>query len=173
MKITVRTHHISVTKSLKEHAESKIQKLEKFFNRIESINIELDANELPDENKRQVVQVTMKIPGNTIRASESSRDMYASIDMVYDKLEKQLRKHNDKLKDHKKDAQKRNIYLPTTKKAEKHTPDFYIPKPMTPEDAAEIIEETGQAFLMFRNPQTEEINVIYPTSSNTYELLEP
>lgn len=179
MEIIVRTHHVSITPKLKEYAKKKTDKLDSFFHNIQEIVIELDMIASSNEDERQIAKGIIKASGTTIRATEASKDMYASIDMLIEKLGKQLKKHKEKLKDHKH-------RLSTTKASEKllaptngkkkiakanHEPR-YIPKPMMPEDAIILIEDQKHDFLVFRNAETEQINVIYPSKKGTYGLIE-
>ena len=107
--------------------------------------------------------------------------MYASIDLLMEKLEIQLRKHKEKLRSHKKESMKRTISEigdTTTGSGKKQVAisddeKLYIAKPMTAEEAADILELEKTKFLMFRNSVTEEINVIYPVKAGVYGLIEP
>ena len=178
MNINVRTHHVDITKALKDYALKKMEKLEKYFDNIVDVDVELDISASSAEDARQIVSVIVKVPGNTIRATEASRDMYASIDMVFDKLGVQLKKHKDKLKDHKKDGAKRSISPGKIKYAQNAEPNIeaklYVPKPMDVEDAAAILAESSYPFFVFRNIRTEEINVIYRLKkSDGLGLIEP
>ena len=184
MPVTIRTHHVDITPALKDYAQKKMGKLEKFFENIREIQIELDISDTADENKRQIATGMIKSSQKLIRATEASKDMYASVDIIFDKLEKQLIKHKEKLKSHKEAKKKRTFVAPvsaSTNQAAKTPKKFlkektekrYISKPVTPEEAAQVLDLDDLDFLVFRNAQTEEINVIYPLSSGDYGLIEP
>ncbi|MBT3260983.1 ribosome-associated translation inhibitor RaiA [bacterium] len=100
MQINVRAHHVEVTKPLKEYAKTKMEKLGKYFSNIQEIQIELDIESNSVEDKRQVAMGTVWVPKAILRATDASSDMYASIDLLFAKLEKQLIKHKEKLKKH-------------------------------------------------------------------------
>ena len=92
MLVNVRTHHLDITAALKEYAKKKLVKLDRFFENIQEITIELDISSASDENKRQIANAIVKASGVLIRAEEANKDMYASIDGIFDKLEAQLLK---------------------------------------------------------------------------------
>jgi putative sigma-54 modulation protein len=179
MKIKVRTHHKDITSTLKEYAEKKLEKLTRFTSDIQDINVELDFVDSTSEKDRHVAIVTIKLPGTTVRAKETSKDMYASIDLIFEKLGTQLKKHKEKLKDHKKSSGQKDILSQPTRKKTKPSISslkeeaLFRPKPMGPEDAALIIDEESIPFLVFRNIENEKINVLYKTSENNFGLIEP
>jgi putative sigma-54 modulation protein len=175
MKINVRTHNLEITKPLKDYAKKKLVKLDKYFSDIQEIQAELDLIDSAKEEESNIISVSIKMPGNLLRATEASKDMYASIDLVFDKLAKQLTKHKTKTRDHKKTSNKRMPDATTVKKTKKAInveKNLFIPKPMGPEDAAILLEDKKLNFLVFRNIRTEKINVIYPTDNNEYGLIE-
>lgn len=179
MQITVRAHHLAVTKALKEYAQKKMTKLLKYSDKIKEIVVELNVNDTADEKKRQVAQVTVKVPNNIVRAEEASKDMYASLDVVCDKLEKQLKKYKDKITERKSVVTKRDLSVaPVAPKAKKPSAKagpvekLYIAKPMEVEDAEAILQGSGQPFLVFRNISSGEINVLHPLKNGDYGLIE-
>ncbi|MCP4049706.1 MAG: ribosome-associated translation inhibitor RaiA [bacterium] len=177
MKILVRSHHIDITEAIKQYAEKKIIKLTQYFDNILDIYIEFEKIESSDESKRQIVFVTVNVPGSTIRAKESSKDLYAAIDLVYEKLSVQLKKFKEKMIDSKKDPYKRSLQGPakksaSTKKSSPVEDKLYIAKPMEQEDAILLFEELKQPFLVFRNSKTENINVIYRNKDKEIDVIE-
>ena len=161
--------------------KKKYQKWTGFFANIQEIVIDFDILKNKDDTERQYASATVWASGTILRAQETSETLYASIDSIFDKLEKQLKKYNEKLKerkvssDNKLFAQTKNVKTNENsnhKKSHLQTRE-YRPKPLSPEDAASIIIEEHLDFLMFRNSTTEEINVIYPTNSGEFELMEP
>ncbi len=180
MQINVRTHHVAITQALKDYAYKKMEKLEKYFDNIQEILIELNIISTADENKSQEVAVTVILKGNKIRASQTNKDMYAGIDLVYDKLEKQLVKYKEKIKFHKKENPVKTFLdgiMP--KKNEKkinsnisHKDKHFHPKPITIDFAIKELKAKNLAFLVFRNAENKEINVIYLTEDNDINLIE-
>ena len=92
MNITVKTHHVDITDALKAYAEKKLAKVDKFFENIQDINIELNIEERSVPEKRQIAKGTLHASGITIRAEEAAIDMYASIDLLFEKVSVQLKK---------------------------------------------------------------------------------
>lgn len=179
MFIQIRTHHLNITKPLKDYAEKKMLKLDKFFEKIVEVDVELNISEASKEDQRQNVSVIVKVPGNILRAQESSRDMYAAIDLVFDKLGVQLKKLKDRMKDHKKSGDKRSLHHSAPVKKSKQTAtalssdeSIYIAKPIAIEDAESILTDSKQPFLVFRNIETENINVLYKGKKGQLNLIE-
>lgn len=183
MEIKVRTHHLDITPSLKEYAYKKMEKLEKFFDNIQEIVIELNVESVSETEQRQVAMGTIWASGTVIRAKESSSTMYASIDLVFDKLEKQLRRYKEKLRDSRRGSNKRSITessplssgaeAPVRRLTRQKEEKLYIPKPMDPEEAAEIVETQALDFLVFRNIQNEKVSVVYPIGDGEFGVIEP
>ncbi|MBT5856078.1 ribosome-associated translation inhibitor RaiA [bacterium] len=178
-RIIVRTHHVSLTPAIKEYVEKKMVKLDRFADDITELAIELDVLDTSDPNESQVVKATVLVRGETLRAEVSNRDIYASVDLMFDNLERQLKKHTSKMKSHRGSEGRRSFSIQPNKE-EKETssktikePGRYVPKPMHPEDAASILGMEGLQFVMFRNASSEEINVIYRDNVNEAVLLEP
>ena len=181
--IIIKTHHVDITNSIKEYVDKKLSKLEHFFDKIEEIQVDLDVETFPNEEDRQIVSATVLVPGSALIAKESSKDLYASVDGMVDKLQRQLKKYKDKLRlknrkqamKNKRDIQKISINMvgEEPKAESKEDPSkLYVPRPMHPEDAALILEDLEQAFLVFRNASNEKINVIYVTDDGNFGLIE-
>tara|TARA_A100001015_G_C14977761_1_gene708060 strand:- start:366 stop:923 length:558 start_codon:yes stop_codon:yes gene_type:complete len=181
--IIIKTHHDEMSPSIKEYVEKKLNKLDHFFDKIEEIQIDLDVEKFPSEEDRQIVSATVLVPGSALIARESSKDLYASIDIMVDKLQRQLKKYKDKLRlKNRKQAMKtkRDIQRITLNQADEQPKQssnddpskLYVRKPMHPEDAALLLEDSEQSFLVFRNASNEKINVIYVTDDGNFGLIE-
>ena len=181
--IIIKTHHVDITSSIKDYVEKKLAKLDHFFDKIEEIQVDLDVERFPNEEDRQIVSATVLVPGSALIAKESSKDLYASVDGMVDKLQRQLKKYKDKLRlksrkkamKTKRDIQKISINMvgETSKPVSNEDPSkLYVPRPMHPEDAALILEDQEQSFLVFRNASNEKINVIYVTDDGNFGLIE-
>jgi putative sigma-54 modulation protein len=179
MNITIKALHINITGALKEYAEKKVEKILKFFDNIQDVVIELDIRDSADEDERQFAAGILHASQTAIRAEEASRDMYASIDAVCDKLALQLKKHKEKLRDHnRKEAMKGlsddDAVTPKSKRDLIHEADsMYVPKPMDIDEAVDLLIEKKTPLLMFRNIRSEEINVVYVISKGKFGLIEP
>ena len=174
MRITITGRNIELTEGLKQAVEDKLSKLEKYFAPDTDVFVTLSV-----EKERQEIEVTIPIKGHVIRSEQVSNDMYVSIDLVEEVIERQLKKYRTKLISKKMNA------------TESFTPDFvdaqedndeeikivrskrFGIKPMYPEDACIQMELTGHDFFVFRNAETDEVNVVYKSKGNTYGLIEP
>ena len=176
MEIIVKGIHLKVTTAIHDHAVKKLEKCEKFFNNIQKILVELEVLKIKNKDSAQVCKVTVYASGAIIRANESDPDMYVAIDRVVDKVEKQLRKHHDKLKN-RKSGKKLSTVLQeklggvfgssNSIKKEKYRMD----KPMDPMEALLQIRAAKQPFYIFQNKITKEVNVIYKRENGTFGLL--
>ena len=174
MKFIIMGKNIEVTAGLRSAVEEKIGKLDKYFNDEVTANVTLSV-----EKERQKIEVTIPIKGNIIRAEEVSNDMYVSIDLVEEVIERQLRKYRTKLASKKMNVadnfneafidsdadEDEEIKIVRTKR--------FGMKPMYPEDACVQMELTGHDFFVFRNAETDEVNVVYKRKGNTFGLIEP
>lgn len=174
MRIIVSGKNVEVTDGLRNVIESKLSKLEKYFNK----EVEAKAT-LSVEKSRQIIEVTIPINGSILRAEETTDDMYTSIDKVVDKLTRQLRKHKTKMENRnsKFDTIRfENIpYLNEEDSSEAKivkTKRFPL-KPMSAEEAVLQMELLGHNFFVYTNGETEEINVVYKRKDGNYGLIEP
>lgn len=169
---TVVGRNIEVTDALRETIDKKLSKLDKYFHKEMESTVTLIV-----EKNRQIVEVMVPLSGRIIRAEESTDDMYASIDKVIDVLEKQIRKQKERLKDKKFNGETirfENIE-PVSEEEEgkiKRVKKFSI-KPMSEEEAVLQMELIGHDFFVFRNWETEEINVVYKRKDGHYGLIVP
>jgi len=184
MQIIIRGHGTEVTAPLKEYAEKKINKLDEFFNNIQKAEVTLDFRNIENQFRNQVAEVTVWTAGKIIRAADGASDMYAAIDQVFAKLERQIEKHKEmlgheakrvrgKAKEHFREMADRMFKPkepagPVVVKVKR-----FAMKPMAPEEAAHEMELLGHDFFMFKNSKTGEVNTIYRRSSGNYGLIEP
>lgn len=177
MKIQVRgDHHLEVTDALKDYAVKKIGRLEKFFDRPESVEVQVTLSVKKDTH---TVEVTMPLGGIILRAEEKSPDMYASIDLVVEKLEKQINKHKSKLNRRFRQEGIRTYFKEANGTANVaneasivRVKRFAI-KPMPVEEAIMQMDLLGHDFFVFSNAETDEVNVVYKRKDGQYGLIEP
>lgn len=173
MNVTISGKNIEVTQGLKTAVLEKLGKLEKYFTPDTTIQVTLSV-----EKERQKIEVTIPVKGSIIRSEQVSNDMYVSIDLVEEVIERQLRKYKKKIVDKHQAAgsfQKEyieNDYLENEDIEIIRTKKFDM-MPMYPEDACLQMELLGHSFFVFCNAETEQINVVYKRKGNTYGLLEP
>ncbi|MCR4903582.1 MAG: ribosome-associated translation inhibitor RaiA [Butyrivibrio sp.] len=174
MKFTIVGKNIDVTPGLKEAVEDKIGKLEKYFTPDTNVNVTLSV-----DKERHKIEVTIPVKGRIIRSEQISSDMYVSIDLVEEVIERQLKKYKNKLVD-KKQAEASNFkkeylendYVDDEEIKIERYKKFDL-KPMYVEDAAVQMELVGHAFFVFVNAETDQVNVVYKRKGGTYGLIEP
>ena len=173
MRYIISGRNITVTEGLKEAIYDKLGKLEKYFTPETEIIVTLSV-----EKQRQKIEVTVPVKGHTIRAEQSSDNMYVSIDLVEKIIVRQLRKYKTRIanqQNSRKNFQPAYLEMETDGDEEVkivRTKKFAI-KPLDPEEACVEMELLGHSFFVFRNAQTNEVNVVYKRKGNTYGLIEP
>ena len=175
MRIIITGRNIELTPGIKEAVEEKLGKLEKYFKPDTDVNVTLSV-----EKDRQKVEVTIPTKGHTIRAEEVSNDMYVSIDLAEEAIEKQLLKYRTKIVSKKLNAATNFKAEYLEEKIEDDDEEIkivrskrYDLKPMYPEDACIQMELLGHDFFVFVNAETDDVNVVYKRKGNTYGLIEP
>ena len=175
MRITITGRNIELTPGIKEAVEEKLSKLEKYFKPDTDVNVTLSV-----EKERQKIEVTIPTKGHTIRAEEVSNDMYVSIDLVEETLERQLIKYRTKIISKKMNAAAsfKAEYLEEQVEDDEEEVKIvrskrYDLKPMYPEDACIQMELLGHDFFVFVNAETDETCVVYKRKGNTYGIIEP
>lgn len=175
MKFIISGRNIDITDGLRSAVEDKLGKLEKFFTDDTEIHVTLSV-----EKERQKIEVTIPVKGNIIRSEQVSNDMYVSIDLVEEIIERQLRKYRKKIIDKKQNAGTFQQAFMEKDFEDENTNEIKIIrtkkfgfKPMYPEDACVQMELLGHNFFVFLNAETEEVNVVYKRKGNTYGLIEP
>lgn len=173
MKLIIVGRNIEVTPGLRSAVEEKIGKLDKYFNPETEVHVSLSV-----EKERQKIEVTIPVKGSIIRSEQVSNDMYVSIDLVEEIIERQLKKYKNKLVD-KKQAHAsfssmylENDYMDDEEVSIVRTKKFAV-KPMYPEDACIQMELLGHKFFVFNNAETGKVNVVYKRKGDTYGLIEP
>ena len=172
MKFIISGKNLDVTDGLKAAIEEKIGKLERYFTPETEVHVTLSV-----EKERQKIEITIPMKGNIVRAEQVSDDMYVSIDLVEEVIERQLRKYKNKLVDRQQSAaslskafieeeieEDDEIKIIRSKK--------FGMKPMDPEEACIQMELLGHNFYVFRNAATDEVNVVYKRKGNTFGLIE-
>ena len=173
MNITISGKNIEITDGLRAAVTEKLSKLERYFTPDTNVIVTLRV-----EKERQKIEVTIPVKGKIIRSEQVSNDMYVSIDLVEEVIERQLRKYKTKIIDKKQAAsnfQKTyidNDYMENEEIRIVRTKKFDI-KPMYPEDACVQMELLGHSFFVFMNADTDQVNVVYKRKGNTYGLIEP
>ena len=174
MKFIIIGKNIDVTPGLREAVESKLGKLGRYFTPNTEIHVTLSV-----QKGHQKIEVTIPVKGGLVRSEQESSDMYVSIDLVEEVIERQLRKYKNKLVAKQQDGgnfrreflekedtiEPEEIRIIRTKEIEM--------KPMYPEDACIQMELLGHNFYMFHNAETDEVNVVYKRKGGTYGMIVP
>ena len=174
MKVTVIAKNIELTQALKEIVQKKISKLEKYF------EVEVEAKgTLSVQKNRQIIEVTIPFNGAILRSEESTDDMYKSIDLVEDKLERQIRKQKTRLS--RKNNGSLKFAALNDSKVESNEDDegslvkvkkFGV-KPMDSEEAILQMDLLGHNFFVYQDSESSKVNVVYKRKDGNYGLLEP
>ena len=173
MKYVITGRGTNVTDGLRSAIEEKLGKLEHYFAPDTEVHVTIKV-----EKDRQKVEVTVPVKGHIIRAEQVSDDMYVSIDLIEDIIERQLRKYKTKIVDSKQnvgsftsefmqedDYEDEDVKVIRTKR--------FAVKPMDPEEACVQMELLNHSFYVFRNAETDEVNVVYKRKGGDYGLIEP
>ncbi len=179
MNINVTFRHMETTEALKQYAIDKVSKIKKYIDAPIEVHVVLSV-----EKFRHIAEVSFTINGFVVKGQEETEDMYAAIDMVMDKIERQVRRYKDRLKRKRgagsaeeKMRVKMNVVAvdhdqaETTPKVIKST-NFSI-KPMDIDEAIMQMNLIDNDFLVFRNDSSNEVNVIYRRKDGNYGLIEP
>ena len=154
MKFVIVGKNIEVTPGLDQAVRDKIGKLDKYFSEDTTANVTLNV-----DKDRHKIEVTIPVKGNIIRCEQVSSDMYVSIDLVEEVIERQLKKYKNKLKarDQAEGSSFKREFLENS----------------YPEDACVQMELLGHNFYVFRNAEDEQICVVYKRKGGTYGMIEP
>lgn len=175
MNIIVNGRHLEVTPALKGYAEDKLKKFDRYLSNITEAVVTLTV-----EKYRHKAEVLLKANGVMIQAEGVTGEIYASIDEVVDKLEKQVKKYKEKLVSHRKGegkAQPESAAAPAASSEPESgriiKKKRFDMKPMSPDEAALQMELLDKDFFVFSNHSSGEINVIYRRTDGNFGLIEP
>ncbi len=174
MKFVISGKNLDVTEGMRSAVESKLSKLEKYFTQDTLVNVTLSV-----EKDRQKIEVTIPVKGKIIRSEQVSNDMYVSIDLVEEVIERQIRKYKTKLVSKNKDNSDfqqsfidNDFAMENEEVVISRVKHFDI-KPMYPEDACVQMELLEHNFYVFCNAETGDVNVVYKRKGGTFGLIEP
>ncbi len=177
MQITTTFRHMDTSDALKSYAEEKLSRVQKYIDEPITVQVVLTVEKI-----RHIAEITITAKGITIKASEETNDMYAAVDAVLDKIERQLRRYKEKIKAHKPSGStsERKIsksIVEAESLGQKEpvivkTKTFSI-KPMSVDEAVMQMDLMHKDFLVFTDSVTEGISVIYRRKDGNYGLIEP
>ncbi len=168
--------NIEVTDAMRQYAEDKLGKLDRITDQIVDARVVMSYDSNQNAANPAKVEVQLNVPGGVIRAEERGQDTYAAIDLVSEKLERQLRRFKGRLIDQREGGER--VQVPDEPEPEEREPQIarvkrHVLRPMGPEDAAIQMEALGHDFFLFRNLETDLISVIYRRHDGDYGLIEP
>lgn len=171
MKFIIRGNKLEVTDAIKSYIETKIGKLDKYFENPTDVEATIVIR---TKGINQIVEVTIPVKKMILRCEESHKDLYAAIDIASDKLERQIRKNKTRLK-HKKVE---NIFIDFEVNEEEATEEPIVKrklidnKPMSEEEAILQMNLLGHEFFIFENTDTSNMSVIYKRKDGNYGIIE-
>ena len=173
MDITVTFRHMDPIESLKEYAEDKVSKINKYLDTPLEAHIVLSV-----EKFRHQADVTLSVNGTRIKAVEETGDMYSAIDQVMDKIEKQVKRHISKTRNRRSENiknEQRSLEDAAALSADYPAIEVekMFAKPMDTDEAAMQLNISRRDFMVFRNAKSREINVIYKRGDGNLGLIEP
>jgi putative sigma-54 modulation protein len=198
MHVTVTGRNIDLTPALKEYLMEKLRRAQKHFDHPLEVTALLSVAKNPSIANSQTAEVTLKVNGTVIRGEESTENMYASIDLVADKIERQLRKYKTRYWGHGAKIRGTNgadsgavateddidmdfelVSSSVATSTEESTKPKIVRskkfplKPMSPEEAAAHMDLLGHDFFMFINSESGHVNTVYHRRDGNYGLIEP
>ncbi|AMB92237.1 ribosome-associated translation inhibitor RaiA [Aerococcus christensenii] len=173
----VRGENIKITPAIRQYAENKISRVEKYFKDTPEATVHVNAKVYQDGNAK--VEVTIPLPRLTLRAEEISQDLYGSIDLVVDKLERQMKKYKTRI--NRKSREKgipEAIFHEVGNESNDSDNEIAIVrsksisvKPMSAEEAVLQMEMLGHSFFIFENSEDETISLVYKRRNGKYGLI--
>jgi putative sigma-54 modulation protein len=175
MNVIVSGKNLQVSEGLREYVERKLGKLERKLPALSEARVEFTLEKTRDATKREVVQVTLRTNGTILRGEERASDFGTAVDIVAEKLEKQIERFKGKHYRGRAARARTEETLPeplpdapyVARRKKFHTP------PMTEDDAIEQMELLGHNFFLFINKSTQTLNVLYRREDGNYGVIEP
>lgn len=187
MKLLIQGNNITVTEAIHDYVEEKVERAVKHFQNLTTkVDVHLSVARNARITNKHKAEVTVYANGTVIRAQEGSENLYASIDLVADKIARQLRKYKERIQD-KQHGNVKTSEIVEDKPVEENlignrAPElpsevlrmkYFAMPPMAIEDALEQLQLVDHDFYMFRNKDTDEINVIYIRNHGGYGVIQP
>lgn len=179
MQVAVNFRHMETSDPVRDYALEKLDRVKKYIEEPIDIQVTLSV----EKKIRHIATVTMIAKGTTVKATEETNDMYAAIDAVVDKIERQLKRYKEKIKDHKPSAGREREIQKTVVTAESLDEGLEEPvivrshtfsaKPMSPEEAVMQMNLLHKEFIVYNDAQSNEINVVYRRKDGNYGLIAP
>ncbi len=176
MQITITARHFELTKAIRDHVERSCEKLEKYFDHIITVHITMAL-----ENSRNLVEMSLHASHFSLQSEAEEQDMYLALDSVIEKMEMQIKKLKDKVTDHQKKSLKHEDYFhanlfekdeATSKRKLVHTKRI-VTESLSVQEAIDRFEDHKEPYFVFRNIESDRINVLIKKDDSNFKLLEP
>lgn len=172
MKVRLTSRHFDVTPDFRAYVEDKVSRLARYFDRVDEAHVVFE-----EQGRRRIADVTVHAAGVIASSERETEDMRSAFDRAFEKVERQIRRHKDRVRDHKHGegaAEAARISGGTPPSAAGAVIAERLPrKSMTSREAVEQMDEMKVPFLLFRNVETDKMNVIYKRDDGNYGLIEP
>jgi putative sigma-54 modulation protein len=172
MQTDITFKNIDSSDALKDYAFKRLSKMDKYIDRTAEAHVVLSV-----EKRRHKADVTLTADGAVINAVEITEDLYSAIDMVMDKLERQIKKHKEKIQGKKVQSKtpQAAVASPAGKKTKPRLiyEKNYAVSPMSVEEALDLMEEAPEKFVIFQNTESKQLNLIYKRQDGKFALVEP
>lgn len=174
MEITITARHFDLTKAIRDYIEESCEKLKRYFDHIINVHFVLSL-----ENNRNYAEMILYAPKHTMKSEATEHDMYLAIDDAIGKMESQIKKLKDKWADHQKRSLKENTQFFYTNLIHKDEPQVTVTtkkiaaEVMSINDAITRFEENKNPYFIFKNIETDRVNVLVKKDDYHYKLLEP
>lgn len=184
LNFNIRGENIEVTPAIRDHVENKVRKLERYFN--DEANANANVNLKVYNDKQTKVEVTIPMKNLTLRAEERHADLYAAIDLIVDKLERQIRKYKTRVNRKFREREGVAAFFASVNKSKSNeapsaededefsvvrTKRFDL-KPMDEEEAILQMNMLGHSFFIFTDSESDETNIVYKRRDGKYGLIE-
>ncbi|WP_025028346.1 ribosome hibernation-promoting factor, HPF/YfiA family [Caldalkalibacillus mannanilyticus] len=179
MKFNIRGENLEITPALRDYVEKKVGRLDRYFSSEITSDVYVTLKVIRDQHG---VEVTIPMTGLLLRAEEKNADMYASIDLVVEKLERQIRKHKTKVnRKMRNDNVTKGMYFEPLEDDAAHEEDAleivrtkrFNLKPMDPEEAVLQMDLLGHNFFVFSDAEDDRVSVVYRRRDGKYGLIQP
>ena len=174
MQITITARHFDLTNAIRDYIEDACKKLQKYFEQIINVHLILTL-----EGGRNVVEMVLHVPKSNFKSESTEQDMYLAIDEAVEKMEIQIKKLKGKWTDHKKKSMKDNTSFVYANLIEKQQPrkriktKRIVAEVMSIHEAIDKFEQISDPYLIFKNGETDRINVLVKKDEDHFKLLEP
>ncbi|MDZ4181262.1 MAG: ribosome-associated translation inhibitor RaiA [Candidatus Cloacimonadaceae bacterium] len=178
MQITITARHFELTKAIRDYVETSCLKVKKYFDHIINVHVTLAL-----ENSRNICEISLHASRFNLQSQAEEMDMYLSIDTALDKMEAQIKKLKDRVTDHQKKALKEHfddfsresdIHVNTESRVRKTLKTKrVVPEDLTVQEALEKIDGIKEEFLIFKNVETDRLNVLVKRDAEHFKLFEP